>query len=57
MRSLKKTFQCIRRCWEHIQLMCEESGFLDFYSASGSKVLTPAPRMTPDLRKLLDSYS
>ena len=36
---------------------CEEFEFLDCYSASCSKALTPTPSVTPDLRKLIDSYS
>ena len=36
---------------------CAEHGFLDSCSASVCKVFTPAPGVTPDLRKLIDSYS
>ena len=35
---------------------CAESEFLDSYSAPASKVLTPAPGVTPDLGKRIDSY-
>ena len=36
---------------------CEVFGFLNFISAPGFKVLTPAPGVTPDLRKLRVSYT
>ena len=48
----------MRTCFQWLSCKTSaERGFLDLYSAAGSKFSTPAPGVTLDLKKMTDFYS